>query len=62
MSSGFDVELHAAQVRNAQLSEMLRESARRTNFWRTVLRGIAPTTVRLVSGDNRHKRWKAKSR
>lgn len=54
-------ELHAAQQRNAQLSDLLRESARRTNFWRGVTTAIAPVTVRLVSGDNRHKRWLRKN-
>lgn len=47
---------------NARLSELLRESARRTIFWRDILRSIAPGAVLSVLADQRWKRRHAKGK
>jgi hypothetical protein len=51
--------LGVSVAKSEALSEMLRDSAGRTNFWRAVLRSVAPGTVRILL---RHERLARRQR
>lgn len=41
---------------NAELRQLLRDSANRTNFWRGVLRSVAPGAVKIILREERRTR------
>lgn len=47
---------------NAELRLMLRTSARRTVFWRDILRAVAPDTVKILLRSERATRRRLKNR
>lgn len=54
--------MHLYKTRSVIASEMVRTSARRTVFWRDILRAVAPDTVKILLRSERATRRRLKNR